>query len=118
MQDATTARLIIRHFAICQAIDTTTRAHLYLEAVGRVITTGLAIVLILAVATVLISPDPSDDVVGLLHRHHVVQFISMSLASGIWLRLLTGCGGPSEPQLAAEHPRSPDILALICSLLC
>jgi hypothetical protein len=97
---------------------TENQAAFYMGSVWRVITTGLAIVLIVAVAAILITPDPSDDVDGLLHRHGSVQLGSVSLVSAIGAHALSPGFRRSEPRPAPNHLTSPDVLTLICALLC
>ena len=90
----------------------------YLGHVGRVITIGLTILLIVSVAVILITPDPTDDVDGLLHRHHSAQYTIVRLASGIWVRVRAECGWHSLPRPGLGHLNTLDTLALFCSFLC
>jgi hypothetical protein len=83
---------------------------------GGLAKVGVAIVIVVAVAGILITPDPSDDVNGILQQRHVVKSTLVSLPAA-----------PSYfvPLVAVRHARftsqklgRPLLLDRICVLLC
>jgi len=77
----------------------------------------VALLVIVAVATILISPDPTDDVPGILHSHLKLQ----KVASVFYEPLSTGSGLVASVLLAALRASSfssSDVVALTCVRLC
>jgi hypothetical protein len=78
---------------------------------------ALAGILIFSVAAILVSPDLSDDVDGVLHQHHL-RVLHRFLLSAISLQdLRVACqllisGGN------AWKPHMPELFDLFCSRLC
>ena len=77
---------------------------------------GLAIVIILAVARILITPDPTDDVNGVLQQRHLVK------ATVVLLFAVQSQPTPPStvglPRLRFQPPIQNNRLDLTCVLLC
>jgi hypothetical protein len=75
----------------------------------------LVLLVIISVATILITPDPSDDVDGLLHHGHSLAFFPFFGRVDQLVRLFL-------PEVSHEAfkppPRSADLLELVCTHLC
>ena len=77
----------------------------------------VALLMIVAVATVLISPDPTDDVPGILHQHLKVQkmavivHLPVNIAAHLAAGIVFGPGRISGFSCA-------DLAALTCVRLC
>jgi hypothetical protein len=87
------------------------------QGVRGAIRTALACILIFSVAAILVSPDLSDDVDGVLHQHHVRVFHPFFL-SGILLHDLLVAW---QARVAHANPRKPhmaELFDLFCSRLC
>lgn len=85
------------------------------EAPRRKISVLLALLIMIAVATILITPDPTDDVYGTLRSHHEVQLLTRGAGPGTSLVLL------SLAALAAASPpiqTIPNLLRLMCTCRC
>jgi hypothetical protein len=77
---------------------------------------GLAIVIVVSLASILITPDPSDDVDGVLQRHHLVK---------VAVAPISARQRESPAQVSGElsllvFPRSTpsNLLDLVCVRLC
>jgi hypothetical protein len=85
----------------------------------RVLTTGLAIVVILSCATILITPDAVDDINGILHQHHSVRAHKLLAATPAQLRPFVLATFQSfNPLIQPFHSSTPRLLALVCVRLC
>jgi len=85
----------------------------------RVVTIGLAVVVILSCATVLITPDPADDINGILHQDHSVRGHKLLTAPYAQLRPFALATFHSfNPLIPTLHSSTPSLLALVCVRLC
>ena len=85
----------------------------------RVLTIGLAVVVILSCATVLITPNLADDINGVLHQHHSVKGHRLFAASYAQLRPFALATFYSfKPLIETLHSNTPRLLALVCVRLC
>lgn len=85
----------------------------------RVVTIGLAVVVILSCATVLITPDPADDIHGILHHDHSVRGHKLLAAPYAQLRPFALATFHSfNPLIPTLHSSTPRLLALVCVRLC
>jgi len=85
----------------------------------RVLTIGLAVVVILSCATVLITPDPVDDVKGILCQRHSVRGHKLVAAPPAQLRpFLLATFRSFNPLILTLHLSTPHLLALVCVRLC
>ena len=85
----------------------------------RVLTIGLAVVVILSCATVLITPDPVDDVNGILHQRISVRGLMLGAAPPAQLRpFLPATFHSFNPLILTLHLSTPHFLALVCVRLC
>ena len=74
-----------------------------------------ALLVVLAVATIVITPDPTDDVVGILRAPHALESPSLGASVGVSLVVF------SLAALAASYspiPTTPNLLRLICTCRC
>ncbi|HEY1262955.1 MAG TPA: hypothetical protein VGF06_05490 [Terriglobales bacterium] len=74
-----------------------------------------AALVILAVATILVTPDPADDVLGVLHKHHLMH-VAPVFAGVLQPVLLLASFLPAG--LASRRSESADLFDLICVRLC
>jgi hypothetical protein len=83
--------------------------------VGQFLKAAVVLVVIVSVATILISPDSSDDVDGVLQHHTcVAQPVFLTLfqsISHLTIQLL-------HPDLAIHRLECLDLLDLVCVRLC
>jgi hypothetical protein len=85
----------------------------------RVLTIGLAVVVVLSCATVLITPDPGDDINGILHQHHSVKGHKLLAAPYAQLRPFALATFQSfNPLIPTLRSSTPRLLALVCVRLC
>ena len=77
---------------------------------------GLAIIIIVSVASVLITPDPSDDVDGVIARHTFVNatVVPISASQSHSLPPVTFWFAPVAMHRSAAH----NVLDLVCVRLC
>ena len=74
-----------------------------------------ALLVVIAVATILITPDPTDDVDGILRTHHALKSTSLGASIGVSLALFSlGALAASYPPI----PATPNLLRLICTCRC
>jgi hypothetical protein len=91
----------------------------YTWAMLRVLTIGLAVVVISSCATVLITPDPGDDINGIQHQHHSVKGHKLLAAPYAQLRPFALATFHSfNPLIPTLHSSTPRLLALNCVRLC
>ena len=96
-------------------LDSTAISAIYLRQVGTYTKLVLGLLVILSITTILISPDPTDDVLGVMHQQHVLT------AQPVLLGLIQAAPSPTAIVLAsdsAEIPPSGDLLDLVCTRLC
>jgi len=75
----------------------------------------LALLIVIAVATILITPDTTDDVNGLLRSHQTLKWLSLGASVGISLVLISlAASTASSPPV----PTTSDLLRLICTYRC
>lgn len=86
---------------------------LHLSTYGRVL---LALLIIVSVATILITPDPSDDVVGVLHQQHSIVSLPVFVKLVRHTILISFCV-PSQDS-TAHFARFSDLLEMVCTHLC
>jgi hypothetical protein len=83
----------------------------------RIIAIGLALVVVLSCAAVLVSPDFGDDVDGALH--HLVKKHKLISASLLRLRPIVRFGFSSLiPQISSIKSSPRNLLDLVCVRLC
>jgi hypothetical protein len=82
----------------------------------RLAKVGLAIVIVVSVASILITPDPSDDVNGVLQQRHAVK------AAVVAVSILPSSEAPRFPirsaSVGAQLMNRLNVLDLACVLLC
>jgi hypothetical protein len=82
----------------------------------RLAKVGLAIVIVVSVASILITPDPSDDVNGVLQQRHAVK------AAVVAVSILPSSAAPRfsirHASVGAQRINRPNVLDLACVLLC
>jgi hypothetical protein len=76
----------------------------------------VALLIVVAVATVLISPDPTDDVTGVLHQHVKLQKLAAILM--ISMDLVIAQLAAFALKDAITSSASHDIFSLLCVRLC
>ena len=87
------------------------------QDVSGAIRIAIAGVLVFSVVAILVSPDPSDDVDGVFHQHHLRLlhpfFVATSLLRDLLVarQMATASVNPSKREMA-------DLLDLVCSRLC
>jgi hypothetical protein len=82
----------------------------------RLAKVGLAILIVISVAGVLITPDSSDDVDGALQRRPLVKTVLVSVAAlpaQVSLPVV-----PPVPPVVLRRQAAPDLLVLVCVRLC
>lgn len=82
----------------------------------RLAKVGLAIVIVVSVASILITPDPSDDVDGALQRQHFVKATVVPISasqSGSLLPVTLGFA-----PVALRRSALANLLDLVCVRLC
>jgi hypothetical protein len=84
--------------------------------VGTFVKVAIALLIVVSVATILATPDPTDDVLGVVHQHHVTTFhlVFLTLIYGLSLAVTSALGNDAS----SEELRSPDLLDLVCARLC
>ena len=82
----------------------------------RLAKVGLAIVIIVSVASILITPDPSDDVDGVIARHNIVNavVVPVSVSQSHSLPPVTFWFAPVAMHRSTPH----NVLDLACVRLC
>jgi hypothetical protein len=85
----------------------------------RVLIVGVAVVMIVSCATVLVTPDPLDDINGILHPHHSVkEHKLLAVPLGELRPFVLAAFHSFNPLSPVLHSNSPRLLALVCVLLC
>jgi len=86
---------------------------------SRVLTIGLAVVVILSCVTVMITPDLADDINGVLHQHHSVRGHKLLAVAALPLRpLVVATFHSFNSVIPPLHASTPRLLALVCVRLC
>jgi len=81
----------------------------------RKISVFLALLIVIAVATIIITPDPTDDVDAILRSHHPLKSPSLGASVGVWLVLFSlAVLAPASPPILAK----PNLLRLNCTCRC
>ena len=75
-----------------------------------------ALLIIVSVATILITPDPSDDVVGVLHQHH--SLTPLAVVIGLEHEIAVVRSSAPSPDASATPSRLEDLLEKVCTRLC
>jgi len=83
--------------------------------VGRVTRVGIVVLAMLALATVLVTPDPTDDVSGLLNRAQI--HFSLPCNGALVPALMDELRQLASKQITIQHD-SPDLIDSICVRLC
>ena len=87
-----------------------------MKDVGRYFKVVVLLLTVTAVATILITPTPSDDVPGIRHRNH--SPVALAVASGL-VQAAALISSPQRSQHSPTHqPLSPNFLELVCQHLC
>jgi hypothetical protein len=85
----------------------------------RVLTVGVALLMIVSCATVLVTPDPLDDINGILHLHHSVKVHKLlAVPLGELRPFVLAAFRSFNPLSPVLHSNSPRFLALVCVRLC
>jgi hypothetical protein len=85
--------------------------------VGTLLKTVVALLVILAVAIILITPDRSDDAVGIvLHHHHALAL--PAVLHGLVQNLIVLTLSPVTRDLSLQRLESLELLDLVCVRLC
>jgi hypothetical protein len=84
--------------------------------VGTFVKVAVALLIVVSVATILVTPDPTDDVIGVVHQHQgpAVYLVFLNLIHGITLSVTSLLLSDAAP----EELHSPDLLDLVCVRLC
>ena len=89
---------------------------MYHARVGIFVKVLVALLIVVAVATILVTPNPKDDVVGVLHRFHAVMAqVAFLGLSHILPLLITSSLLKDTP---AEVIPCLNVLDLVCVRLC
>ena len=99
----------------CKVKVNVKRANTVSRGARRRFSVFLALFVVIAVATIVITPDPTDDVDGILRSHHALKSPILGPSVGVSLVLY------SLADLAASSPLSPttpNLLRLICTCRC
>ena len=91
------------------------RANTVSRGARRGFSVFLALLVVIAVATIVITPDPTDDVDGILRSRHPLGSPSLGESVGVSLALsaLAALDASSPP-----IPTTPNLLHLICISRC
>ena len=87
-----------------------------MEVVGRYCKIVILVLVVTAVTTILLTPTPTDDVLGVMHRNHspVVVAVAIDLVQ------LAALISPSHRSQNSPSHRllSPNFLEFVCQHLC
>ena len=91
------------------------RANTVSRVARRRFSVFLALLIVIAVTTIVITPDPTDDVDAILRSHHPLKSPSLAASVGVSLVLfsLAALAASSSP-----IPTTPNLLRLICTSRC
>jgi len=98
------------------SIDILPDITLYDEAVGRPFRLVVLLLVVAAVVTILLTPTPNDDVLGVMHRNH--SALAVVVAIGL-LQAAVLIRSRHYPQNNSSRlSLSSNILELVCQHLC
>jgi hypothetical protein len=83
--------------------------------VGTFAKAVLVLLIVLSIATILFTPDPNDDVLGILHQQHVLT------AQPVFLSLVqtsVSTESLAVPDASVSVLLSADLIDLVCNRLC
>jgi len=91
------------------------RANTVSRVARRKFSLFLALLVVIAVTTIVITPDPTDDVDAILRSHHPLKSLTLGASVGVSLVLssLAAWAASSSP-----IPTTPNLLRLICTCRC
>jgi hypothetical protein len=96
-------------------LDIGVRTGIYHRFVGNFVKVTVIVIAVLAVAAILVTPDPRDDVLGVLHK---AQLSALHLSGAVLpLLLLSPILTMAQPA-PSYHPDSSGLLDLVCVRLC
>jgi len=76
----------------------------------------LALLIVASIATILITPDPSDDVLGILHQHHTFASLPVFVKLLRHTLLVPFCAPSHNSSADFSHPC--ELLEMVCTHLC
>jgi len=82
---------------------------------GQFFRAFVVIVVAVALATVLLTPDPNDDVNGLLHQQHVKFFLALQ---GLFLQAVESYASVCAADMISSSSRALELVDLNCVRLC
>lgn len=82
------------------------------------LTIALAVVVMLSCATVVITPDPVDDISGILHQHWVRGHKLLAAPPARLRRFVLATFRLLNPQIPTLRSSTSHLLALVCVRLC
>jgi thiosulfate reductase cytochrome b subunit len=84
--------------------------------VGTFVKVAIALLIVVSVVTILVTPDPTDDVLGVVHQHQMAAFhlVFLSLVYGVALAVTAALRNDAT----SEELHSPDLIDLVCVRLC
>jgi hypothetical protein len=84
--------------------------------VGTFVKVAIALLIVVSVVTILVTPDPTDDVLGVVHQHQVATFhlVFLNLVYGVALAVTSALGNDAT----SEELHSADLIDLVCVRLC
>jgi hypothetical protein len=97
------------------SLDIGVRTGLYHGSVGNFVKVALILIVVVAVATILVTPDPKDDVPGVLHK---AQVYGLSLSSAVLQPLAVSPARAMAHLVPFYQPDSSGLLDLVCVRLC
>lgn len=85
----------------------------------RILTIGLAVILIVSCAAILITPDPTDDVDGIMLQHNPFHGHSFAVVVPALLAVFVLPTFPSfRAVIASPRSKTGNVLDVICVRLC
>ena len=92
-------------------LDSAAITAIYLRQVGTYTKLVLGLLIVLSITTILISPDPNDDILGVLHQQHVLTAQPTFVAL---LPVAVSIVAFAVPDESAEPLVSANLLDLVC----
>jgi len=92
-------------------LDSAAITAIYLRQVGTYTKLVLGLLIVLSLTTILISPDPNDDILGVLHQQHVLTAQPTFVAL---LPVAVSIVALAVPDESAEPLVSANLLDLVC----
>jgi hypothetical protein len=96
-------------------LDIGVRTGIYHPFVGNFVKVTVIVIAVVAVAAILVTPDPKDDVLGVLHK---AQLSALHLAGAALPLLLFSPIRTMAQPAPTYHPDSSGLLDLVCVRLC